>query len=73
MGLVQPSGARVGATDGLGAGWRRVYSSRPLAVSRPRSEYCVSTVGLDEQVIRAYIRHQEQEEKLQEELQRQGL
>ncbi len=30
--------------------------------------YCVSTVGLDEQVIRAYIRNQEGEERRQEEL-----
>ena len=30
--------------------------------------YCVSTVGLDEQVIRAYIRHQEEEEKREEQL-----
>ena len=28
--------------------------------------YCVSTVGLDEQVVRAYIRDQEEEEKRQE-------
>jgi putative transposase len=35
--------------------------------------YCVSTIGLDEQVIRAYIRNQEQEEKRQEELQLKGL
>ena len=28
--------------------------------------YCVSTVGLDEQKIRAYIREQEEEEKQQE-------
>ena len=35
--------------------------------------YCVSTIGLDEQVIRDYIRHQEQEEKRQEELQLKGL
>ena len=35
--------------------------------------YCVSPVGLDEQVIRAYIRNQEQEEKRQEELQLKGL
>jgi putative transposase len=35
--------------------------------------YCVSTVGLDEQVIREYIRNQEQEEKRQEELQLKGL
>ena len=34
---------------------------------------CVSTVGLDEQVIREYIRNQEQEEKRQEELQLKGL
>ena len=34
---------------------------------------CVSTVGLDEQGIREYIRHQEQEEKRQEELQLKGL
>ena len=30
--------------------------------------YCVSTVGLDEQVVRAYIRNQEAEEKRQEDL-----
>ena len=35
--------------------------------------YCVSTVGLDEQVMREYIRNQEQEEKRQEELQLKGL
>ena len=35
--------------------------------------YCVSTVGLDEQVIREYIRHQEQEEKRQEEMPLKGL
>ena len=35
--------------------------------------YCVSTIGLDEQVIREYIRNQEQEEKRQEELQLKGL
>jgi putative transposase len=35
--------------------------------------YCVSTVGLDEQMIRAYIRHQEDEEKRIEQLQIQGL
>jgi putative transposase len=35
--------------------------------------YGVSTVGLDEQVIREYIRNQEQEEKRQEELQLKGL
>jgi len=29
--------------------------------------YCVSTVGLDEQTVRAYIRNQEDEEKRQEE------
>ena len=28
--------------------------------------YCVSTVGLDEEVIREYIRNQEKEEKRQE-------
>ena len=33
----------------------------------------VSPVGLDEQVIREYIRHHEQEEKRQEELQLKGL
>ena len=27
--------------------------------------YCVSTVGLDERMIRAYIRHQEEQEKRQ--------
>ena len=31
-------------------------------------EYCVSTVGLDEQMIRAYIKHQESEEKRQEQM-----
>ena len=30
--------------------------------------YCVSTVGLDEEVVRAYIRNQEAEEKRQEDL-----
>jgi len=30
--------------------------------------YCVSTVGLDEQTIRDYIKHQEEEEKRQEQL-----
>lgn len=31
--------------------------------------YCVSMVGLDEQVMREYIHNQEQEEKRQEEVQ----
>jgi putative transposase len=35
--------------------------------------YCVSTVGLDEDVIRAYIRGQEEEEKRQEQLSLGGL
>jgi len=35
--------------------------------------YCVSTVGLDEQMIRAYIRNQEAEEKRQESLRLEGL
>jgi len=35
--------------------------------------YCVSTVGLDEQKIRAYIREQEDEEKRQEQLVLGGL
>jgi putative transposase len=35
--------------------------------------YCVSTIGLDEQVIREYIRNQENEEKRQEQMQLQGL
>lgn len=35
--------------------------------------YCVSTVGLDEQKIRAYIRNQEIEERRQEKLQLEGL
>jgi putative transposase len=35
--------------------------------------YCVSTIGLDEQVIRAYIRNQENEEKHQEQIQLKGL
>ena len=35
--------------------------------------YCVSTVGLDEQKIRAYIRNQEKEEKRQEDLPFGGL
>ncbi len=30
--------------------------------------YCVSTVGLDEQTIREYIRHQEEQEKREEQL-----
>ena len=35
--------------------------------------YGVSTVGLDEQVIRGYIRHQENAEKRQEQRQLKGL
>ena len=35
--------------------------------------YCVSTVGLDEEVIRAYIRNQEEGEKRQEQLEFGGL
>ncbi len=35
--------------------------------------HCVSTVGLDEQKVRAYIRTQEDEEKRQEQLQLRGL
>ena len=35
--------------------------------------YCVSTVGLDEDVIREYIRNQEEEEKRQEQLNLGGL
>jgi putative transposase len=35
--------------------------------------YCVSTVGLDEEMIRAYIRNQEEEEKRQEQLPLGGL
>ena len=35
--------------------------------------YCVRTIGLDEQVIRAYIRNQETEEKRQEQIQLKGL
>jgi len=34
---------------------------------------CVSTVGLDEQMIRAYIKNQEREEKRQEQLKLEGL
>jgi len=35
--------------------------------------YCVSTVGLDEKTIRAYIREQEEEERRQENLPLEGL
>ena len=35
--------------------------------------YCVSTVGLNEQVIREYIKNQEQEEKRQEQMKLEGL
>ena len=35
--------------------------------------YCVSTIGLDEQLIRQYIRNQEAEEKRLEQMQLQGL
>ena len=35
--------------------------------------YCVSTLGLDEGVIRQYIRNQEEEEKRQEQLALGGL
>ncbi len=35
--------------------------------------YCASTVGLDEQMIREYIKNQEREEKRQEQLRLEGL
>ncbi len=35
--------------------------------------YCVSTVGLDEQIIREYIKSQEREEKRQEQMRLDGL
>lgn len=35
--------------------------------------YCVSTVGLDEQVIREYIKNQEKEDKRQEQMKLAGL
>ena len=35
--------------------------------------YCVSTIGLDEQLIRQYIRNQEADEKRLEQMQIQGL
>jgi putative transposase len=35
--------------------------------------YCVSTLGLDEQVIREYIKNQEREEKHQEQMRLAGL
>ena len=35
--------------------------------------YCVSTVGLDEQMIREYIKNQEREEKRQEQMRLAGL
>ena len=35
--------------------------------------YCVSTVGLDEQMIRAYIRNQEETEKRSDQLRLEGL
>ena len=35
--------------------------------------YCVSTVGLDEQMIREYIKNQEREEKRQEQMRLSGL
>ncbi len=35
--------------------------------------YCVSTIGLDEQMIREYIRNQEAEEKRQEQMRLAGV
>ena len=35
--------------------------------------YCVSTVGLDEKIIREYIKNQEREEKRQEQLRLHGV
>lgn len=35
--------------------------------------YCVSTVGLDEEKVRAYIRNQEEDEKREEQLRLKGL
>jgi putative transposase len=48
------------------------YGKRAQKLARGRSfwarGYCVSTVGLDEQVVRKYIREQEAEDKMQEQL-----
>jgi putative transposase len=54
----------------------RKYLRRPKQFTGPHfwaRGYCVSTIGLDEQVIREYIRNQEEEEKRQETLRLEGL
>ena len=53
------------------------YGGRSSRMARGRQfwarGYCVSTVGLNEQVIRAYIRNQEFEDKKQDQLQFPGF
>ena len=62
----------VGLLKGKSASEVMSFGSRSTRMARGRHfwarGYCVSTVGLDEETIRHYIRNQEQEDKRQEEL-----
>jgi putative transposase len=62
----------VGLLKGKSASEVMCFGSRSTRMARGRHfwarGYCVSTVGLDEETIRHYIRNQEQEDKRQEEL-----
>ena len=48
---------------------KRNFTGRPFWARG----YCVSTVGLDDQLIREYIKNQEQEEKRQKQMKLAGL
>ena len=61
----------IGLLKGKSASEVMSFGTRTSRMARGRhfwaKGYCVSTVGLDEAKIRAYIRHQEKEDKRQEE------
>jgi putative transposase len=62
----------IGLLKGKSASEVMSYGKRAEKLARGRSfwarGYCVSTVGLDEQLLRKYIREQEAEDKKQEEM-----
>lgn len=62
----------VGLLKGKSASAVMSYGKRAKKLARGRSfwarGYCVSTVGLNEQVVRTYIREQEAEDKRQEQM-----
>ena len=63
----------IGLLKGKSASEVMSYGGRSNRMSRGRSfwarGYCVSTVGLNEQIIREYIKNQEVEDKKQDQLQ----